>query len=101
MKGPQGLASESHGRRCRTAKTRSRRVGESFYVLLPEIEPPRGGSQTVPLRKERTHGCGVLRVTLDSDVTHEMKASANAGTSVAAALGRAVPGLVSRVLQTP
>ena len=37
MKGPQGLASELHGRRCRTAKTRSRWVRGSFYVLPPEI----------------------------------------------------------------
>jgi hypothetical protein len=55
----------------------------------------------MPCRKARTYGCGVLRVTLDSDVTHEAKASANAGTTAAAALGRAVPGFVSRVIQTP
>jgi hypothetical protein len=82
-------------------QTRSRRVGESFYVLIPEIEPPRGGSQTMPRRKVRTCGCGVLWVTPDSDVTHETKAMANAGTSAAAALGRAVPCLVSTVIQRP
>ena len=82
-------------------QTRGRRVGESFYVLLPEIEPPRGGPETMPYREVRTYGCGVLRVTLDSDVTHETKASANAGTTMAAALGRAVPCLVSTVIQMP
>jgi hypothetical protein len=55
----------------------------------------------MPRRKVRTYGCGVLGVTSDSDVTHEAKTMANAGTTAAAALGRAVPGLVSRVIQTP
>ena len=82
-------------------QTRSRRVGESFYVLIPEIEPPIGGSETMPRRKVRTNGCGVLWVTPDSDVTQEAKTRANAGTTVAAALGRAVPCLVSTVIERP
>jgi hypothetical protein len=37
MKGSQELASESNERRCQTAKTQRRRVGECFYVRFPEI----------------------------------------------------------------
>lgn len=45
----------------------------------------------MPRRKLRTYGCGVSGVTPGSDVTQEMMSLANAGTTVAAALGRAVP----------
>ena len=50
MRGPQGLASELPGRRCRTVKTRSRRVRGSFYVLPPEIAS-RWLAETMPARK--------------------------------------------------
>lgn len=57
--------------------------------------------ETMPRRKLRTYRHGVLGVTLDSDVTQETKSLANAGTTVAAALGRAVPCLVSTVIERP
>lgn len=99
MKGSKGLASKFCGRRCRTAKTRSRWVGGSFYVLPSEIDLQLR-SETVPRRKVRTCGCGVLGITPDSDVTHRVKTMTNAGATAAAGL---VPGavLVSTVIQMP
>jgi hypothetical protein len=95
MKGPEGLASESCERRCRTVKTRSRRVGGSFYVLPSEIAShERSANYVVP--EGVAYGCGVFGVTPDSDVTRKVKTMANAGTTVAAALGRAVPCLSAR-----
>ena len=81
-RGPRGLASEFHGRRYRTAKTRCRWVRGSFYVLSPEITSAARGDCADP--EGRTYDCGVLGVTPDSDVTHEAKIMTNAGTSAAA-----------------
>ncbi len=43
----------------------------------------------MPSREAWTYGCGVLGVTLDSDVTHRAKEMTNAGTAADAGL---VPG---------
>jgi hypothetical protein len=57
--------------------------------------------ETMPRRKLRTYGYGVLGVTPGSDVTQETMSLANAGTTAAAALGRAVPCLVGTVIKRP
>ena len=86
MKGPRGLAGESCGRRCRTAKDLSRWVRGCFYVRSPEIvTSPNAtcggnyaGSGELDIRLSS------LPVTRDSNVIRMVKVITNAGSSAAA-----------------
>jgi hypothetical protein len=93
MKGPQGLASESNQRRCRTAKDHRRWVSGCFSFRPAEITKQHGDLPGCPWR---LRSGGSLRratmtrgVTPASDVTDWTKANANPGSTVAAGV---VPG---------
>ncbi len=80
--GPQGLAGESCGRRCRTANGSNRWVRGCFYVRPPEICGNRRGKLCRVGRLG--HTAWTSPGERDSDVIRKMKEMTNAGTSAAA-----------------
>ena len=86
MKGPRGLAGESCGRRCRTAKDLGWWVRGCFHVRSPEMSVGASverdsrnyaGSDELDIRPT------FLPCERDSDVIREMKVMTNAGSSAA------------------